>query len=81
MSKPGCQKMTHNGTMNPVAVDVRRLLFYAPDNGVSSRRLLRGFMERPRAQLMNYLRTTGLKVGLLINFSHDPGVEPERLVI
>jgi GxxExxY protein len=34
-----------------------------------------------RAQLMNYLRATGLKVGLLINFSHYPGVEHERFVI
>jgi hypothetical protein len=30
---------------------------------------------------MNYLRATGLKVELLINFSHYPGVEHERLVI
>ena len=30
---------------------------------------------------MNYLRATGIKVGLLINFSHYPGVEYERFVI
>ena len=34
-----------------------------------------------RAQLMNYLRATGLKVGLLINFSHYRGVEHERFVM
>ena len=34
-----------------------------------------------RAQLMNYLRATGIRVGLLINFSHYPGVEHERFVI
>jgi hypothetical protein len=33
------------------------------------------------AQLMNYLRASGLRVGLLINFSHYPGVEHERFVI
>jgi GxxExxY protein len=34
-----------------------------------------------RAQVMNYLRATGIKVGLLINFSHYPGVEHERFVM
>jgi GxxExxY protein len=34
-----------------------------------------------RAQLMNYLRATGTKVGLLINFSHYPGVEHERFAL
>ncbi len=37
--------------------------------------------DEHRAQLMNYLRATGMKVGLLINFSHYPGVEHERFVI
>ena len=37
--------------------------------------------DEHRAQLMNYLRATGLKVGLLINFSHYPGVEHERFVM
>ena len=36
--------------------------------------------DEHRAQLMNYLRATGIKVGLLINFSHYPGVEHERFV-
>ena len=37
--------------------------------------------DEHRAQLMNYLRATGLKVGLLVNFSHYPGVEHERFVM
>jgi GxxExxY protein len=37
--------------------------------------------DEHRAQLMNYLRATGLKVGLFINFRHYPGVEHERFVI
>ena len=37
--------------------------------------------DEHRAQLMNYLRATGIKVGLLINFSYYPGVEHERFVI
>lgn len=32
------------------------------------------------AQVMNYLRATGLKVGLLINFGHYPGMQFKRIV-
>jgi GxxExxY protein len=34
-----------------------------------------------RAQVHNYLRTTGYKLGLLINFGHYPQVEYERIII
>ena len=33
-----------------------------------------------RAQLHNYLKATGYKLGLLINFGHFPKVEYERIV-
>ena len=42
---------------------------------------VRALTDEHRAQLMNYLHATGRKVGLLINFSHYPGVEYERFVI
>ena len=32
------------------------------------------------AQLQNYLRATGMRIGLLVNFSHHPGVEIKRIV-
>jgi len=34
-----------------------------------------------RAQVMNYLRATGFKVGLLVNFGHHPKAQHERFVI
>jgi GxxExxY protein len=37
--------------------------------------------DEHRAQVQNYLRATGLRVGLLVNFGHFPKVEHERFVI
>lgn len=36
--------------------------------------------DEHRAQLHNYLKATGLKLGLLVNFGHYPQVEYERIV-
>ena len=33
-----------------------------------------------RAQVHNYLKSTGFKLGLLVNFGHHPQVEYERIV-
>ena len=33
-----------------------------------------------RAQMHNYLKATGLKLGLLVNFGHYPQVEWERII-
>lgn len=33
-----------------------------------------------RAQVHNYLKATGYKLGLLVNFGHSPKVEYERIV-
>jgi len=34
-----------------------------------------------RAQVLNYLNATGMKVGLLVNFGHYPKLEYERIVL
>lgn len=36
--------------------------------------------DEHRAQVHNYLKATGLRVGLLVNFGHFPLVEHERIV-
>jgi GxxExxY protein len=37
-------------------------------------------VDEQRAQVINYLHATGLRVGLLVNFGHYPKVEWERIV-
>ena len=34
-----------------------------------------------RAQVHNYLKATGMKLGFLVNFGHYPNVEIERIVL
>jgi GxxExxY protein len=40
----------------------------------------KSLMDDHRAQVINYLKSTGKKLGLLANFGHHPGLEHERLV-
>ena len=36
--------------------------------------------DKHRAQVLNYLKATGLKLGLLVNLSHYPKAQVERIV-
>jgi GxxExxY protein len=37
--------------------------------------------DEHRAQLLNYLKITNLRLGLLVNFSHHPRVAIERVIL
>src|ERR1043166_4599992 len=41
----------------------------------------RSLIAEHRAQLFNYLRATGVQVGLLINFGSSPRIQLERFVL
>jgi len=38
-------------------------------------------VDQHRAQLLNYLNATEMKLGLLVNFGHYPKLEYERLIL
>jgi GxxExxY protein len=40
-----------------------------------------GLTDEHRAQVYNYLRATGIKLGLLVNFGHFPKLEYEWIVL
>jgi len=42
---------------------------------------VRNITDEHKAQLLNYLKSTGYEVGLLVNFGHFPKVEIERFVL
>jgi GxxExxY protein len=44
-------------------------------------KVVKAILPEHRAQLINYLKATGIKLGLLINFGHHPTVEIQRLAL
>lgn len=41
---------------------------------------VRNLTDEHRAQVINYLKATGVQLGLLVNFGHYPRIEHERYV-
>jgi GxxExxY protein len=42
---------------------------------------VKNLTDEHRAQLINYLKATGKRLGLLVNFGHYPDLEWERIVL
>ena len=55
--------------------------FICHDQIIIELKALRELMGEHRAQVMNYLKATQLKLGLLVNFGHYPKAEIERIVL
>lgn len=55
--------------------------FFCFDSIIVEIKAVKNLIEEHRAQLINYLRVSGMKVGLLINFCSLKKLEYERFVI
>jgi GxxExxY protein len=60
--------------------------FYIPDllcfgEIIVELKAVKFLADEHRAQVLNYLKASGLQLGLLVNFGHYPGLEWERLVL
>jgi len=55
--------------------------FICYDKIIVELKAVSGLNDEHRAQVQNYLRATKFKLGLLVNFSHYPKPEYERIVL
>ena len=53
--------------------------FICHDKIIVELKAVSALTDEHRAQVQNYLKATGYKLGLLVNFGHYPGVEWERI--
>ena len=55
--------------------------FICLDKIVVELKAMTALTDEHRAQVHNYLRVAGMKLGLLVNFGHYPKLEYERIVL
>ncbi|WP_395743868.1 GxxExxY protein [Prosthecobacter sp.] len=55
--------------------------FVCYDKIIVELKAVKELTDAHRAQVQNYLKATGLKLGLLVNFCHHPLIEIERIVL
>jgi GxxExxY protein len=55
--------------------------FICYDKIILEIKAVKALTDEHRAQVFNYLKATGYKLGLLVNFGHFPKVEYERIVL
>ena len=79
-SIPFCQQVAYDIAYKGVTVGqfVPDLIVY--DQVIVETKTIARITEYERGQVLNYLRVTGLRVGLILNFSR-PKLEWERLVL
>jgi GxxExxY protein len=51
------------------------------DSIVLEIKAVKDILDKHRAQVHNYLKATGYRLGLLVNFGHYPKVQYERIVV
>ena len=61
-------------------VQIYRPDFVLYDKIILEIKAVSALADEHRAQLHNYLKATGYRVGLLVNFGHYPKVEHERII-
>lgn len=55
--------------------------FVCYDKIIVELKAVSGLVDEHRAQVLNYLNASGMKLGLLINFGHYPKLEYERFIL
>ena len=86
-----CLELEHEGisysqqTKYPVHYRGKIIDEFVPDLAVENKviveaKTVESIRDEHRGQLLNYLRITGIRVGLILNFRH-PKLERERLVL
>lgn len=77
LHEPSCE-LTYRGQVLPHTYEPD---FICYDRIVVEVKAVSALTDEHRAQLMNYLKATGIKVGYLVNFGHHRKLQYERFVL